>query len=67
MTTRINALNEALCAATGLTPEELGVQIGTWADRATWRPDFVSGETPERRAAAEAIVAAFDPSSWPEE
>lgn len=36
-------------------------------DRATWRPDFVSGETPERRAAAEAVIASFNPEAWPEE
>ena len=40
-----------------------GVSIGSDGDRRTWRVDFAGVATPQERAAAAAIVAAFDANS----
>lgn len=44
-----------------------GVSVGTWDNKATWRIDFAPSALPEERAAAEAVVADFDPNqTFPE-
>lgn len=42
-----------------------GVSIGRPADKATWRIHFRPEATPGQRAAAGAVLAAFDPASVP--
>lgn len=39
-----------------------GVSIGRAADKSTWRIDFADDATAEERAAATAVMAAFDPA-----
>lgn len=38
-----------------------GVSIGNVDDKKTWRIDFKDEATPEQRAAAQAVIEAFDP------
>lgn len=40
-----------------------GVSIGRLDDKATWRIDFKDEATPEQRAAAIAVIDAFDPTA----
>lgn len=62
MSTLINALNDAICAATSLTPQQVGVSVGDWSDRATWRARFVNQPTAQQQATADAVIAAFNPA-----
>ena len=41
----------------------VGVSIGTWADRTTWRVDYKLGATDTQRNAAQTILAVFNPST----
>jgi len=41
----------------------VGVSIGRSNDRATWRIDFEDRATAEQRAAARAVMDAFDPEA----
>ena len=43
-----------------------GVSIGVPGDKATWRIDFKDEASAQQRAAAEAVLAAFDPAAVPE-
>jgi hypothetical protein len=38
----------------------VGVSVGNWTDKGTWRIDFDTGATPAQKAAAQAVVDAFD-------
>ncbi len=40
-----------------------GVSIGDPQNKSTWRVDYSQGATPQQIAAAQAVVAAFDPSA----
>ncbi len=51
-------LTEAICAATGLTPQDVAVSVGRRDDRSTWR---VSAIPDEHRKTAEAVLASFEP------
>jgi len=42
-----------------------GVSIGAPGDKATWRIDFKEAATTAERAAAQAVLAAFDPAAVP--
>lgn len=52
------ALDKALRAA-GVPID--GVRVGRANDRATWRVDFTNAATDAHRAAAQAVITAFDP------
>jgi hypothetical protein len=39
-----------------------GVSVADETDKATWRIDYAQDATPEQRAAADAVIAAFEPS-----
>ncbi len=49
-------LHERLAAVAPIA----SVEIGTRADKRTWRIDFAAGATPAERAAAQAAIDAFD-------
>ncbi len=55
----IRLLHAAVAAACPID----GIAVGNTADRATWRIDFARGATQEQRAAARAIIEAFDPEA----
>lgn len=58
MPTKINALNAAVCGATGLTPQDVGVSVGDWLDKSTWVVNFVVVPSAlQVQQAAGAIVA----------
>lgn len=40
-----------------------GVSIGTKADKGTWRVDFTKPPTPDEKALAASVIAAFDPAA----
>lgn len=40
-----------------------GISIGTESDKATWKIDFHPEATDAQKAAAQAVVAAFDPAA----
>ncbi len=61
--TAINALNDAICEATGLTPQDVGVSIGRWEDRTTWKALFIIEATDEQIKAAQSVIDQFDPTS----
>lgn len=42
-----------------------GVSIGARADKSTWRVDFTKPPTPDEKALAATIIAAFDPDATP--
>lgn len=50
------ALDEALKAVAPV----VGVSVGRWDDKRTWRVDFAEGATQDERDAAAAVVAGFD-------
>lgn len=41
----------------------VGVSVGRATDKATWRVDFAADATSAQRAAAQAVLDAFDPAS----
>ena len=55
-----NALFRLLDMIGAVCPRD-HLSIGRWDDRATWRLDAKPEATPEQIAAAEAVMAAFDP------
>lgn len=52
----LNKLHGALSA---VCPTE-GVAVGSWDDRGTWRIDYADGATDVQKAAAMALLTAFD-------
>lgn len=61
MTDRLLTLHHAVqAAAPGAV---VGVAVLDWANKATWRVDFVAGATADQRNAALEALAAFDASA----
>lgn len=58
------ALQKAIETEIGRTI--LGVSIGLWDDRSTWRIDFAPDATEKERQAAQAVLDSFDPAAVPE-
>ena len=53
------ALHNAVAAVAPI----VGVQMGSIADRSTWRVDFSPEATVEQRGAAASVLATFDPTA----
>lgn len=41
----------------------LGVSVGNWADKTTWRVDYAAAATVQQQTAAAGVVTAFDPNA----
>lgn len=52
--------NNAIKAISTMCPVD-GLSVGNMADTATWRIDFAPHATAEQKAAAQAVLAAFNP------
>ena len=52
-------LNKLHGALNAVCPTK-GVSVGTWGDRGTWRVDHADGATEDQKAAAMAMLVAFD-------
>ena len=63
MTSHIVALSNAVCVATGLTPQDVSVSVGSIVDRATWRVTFHVTPTPAQETAASNVLASFNPAT----
>jgi hypothetical protein len=57
------ALHDRIAALAPIT----GIALGRRHDRTTWRIDFAKAATSQQRAAAQAVLAAFDPQAVPAE
>jgi hypothetical protein len=64
MPNNIVALEDAVRAVCPI----IGVSVGNWANRATWRVDFQPAATTPQRDAAANVIATFDPTltTWAE-
>lgn len=58
--TAANVIAALHLAVAAVCPIE-GVSLGAQDDKETWRIDFSSGASDEQKAAAQAVVTAFDP------
>lgn len=61
MITLAAALEKAISAVCPIA----GVSIGRADDKATWHANYMVGATDDERAAAAAVIAAFDPAALP--
>lgn len=57
----------ALHAAVAAVAPIVGVSIGVVTDRATWRIEYTDDATAEQIAEGDAVLAAFDPATVPDD
>lgn len=57
----IDALTIGLHDAIAEVAPIAGVSIGDWSDKQTWRVDYSASATGEQKAAAQSVIASFNP------